>query len=381
MTRLCVFPNDPLEAYLKKGEIKTRYFNPCEMFDEVHVVTLADRDITPDAVQEVAGTARLFVHPMGAVSLATLPRLAAYRRRVLTRLAQIQPDVIRAYNPLWAGWLAVSCAKALKVPSVVSIHGNYDKDVRRLYWLEGRLLHFLKYSLFAFTTEPYVLGGADRVICAYGFPAEYVRRYGARGVTIIYNQVDLDRFAPVSKNGASGMLEILTVGRLDREKNHACLIRSLVGTSGLRLRIVGDGKEYAPLNRLVQRLKLEDRVEFVRSVPHREIHREYQRADVFAIATRYGGIHIPVLEAMAQGLPVVTPKPRWEREPELVAGSALVVENTPEAFREGFLCLRDDPALRLKLSVLARQRIMPLGGSVMEAQERQVYEEVLAHGT
>jgi glycosyltransferase involved in cell wall biosynthesis/uncharacterized SAM-binding protein YcdF (DUF218 family) len=377
--RLCVFPNDSLGAYVTKGEIKERYFNPCDLFDAIHVITLADRDVNPAAVQEVAGSARLFIHPTGAISLGTLPRLAAYRERVLRLLETIRPDVIRAYNPLFAGWLAVSCAKALQVPSVVSIHGNYDKDVRRLYWLEGRLLHFLKYSLFAFTMEPYVLRGANKVICAYGFPAEYVRRYGAKDVTVIYNRVDLDRFAPVSKNGGSGVLEILTVGRLDPEKNHGCLIQSLAGTAGLRLRIIGDGKEYAPLNRLVHRLKLEDRVEFIRSVPHREIHRDYQRADVFAIATRYGGIHIPVLEAMAQGLPVVVPKPRWEREPELVSGSALVVENTPAAFRQGFLRLRDDPALRLTLGASARQRIMPFGGSAMEAQERQVYEEVLAH--
>ena len=380
MRRLCVFPNDPLDAYANKGEIKTRYFNPGNFFDEVHVITLAGRDVEPSAVQEVAGTARLFIHPVGAISLGTLPRLVDYRQRVLRLLETIRPDAIRAYNPLFAGWLAVSCAKALRVPSVVSIHGNYDKDVRRLYWLEGRLLHFLKYSLFAFTTEPYVLRGADQVICAYGFPAEYARRYGAKRVTVIYNRVDLERFAPVPKRGAAGTLEILTVGRLDPEKNHACLIRSLAGTSGLRLRIVGDGKEYAPLNRLARRLKLENRVEFIRSVPHREIHREYQRADAFAIATRYGGIHIPVLEAMAQGLPVVVPKPRWESEPELVAGSSLVVERTPEAFRAGFVRLRDDPVLRLKLSALARARMLPLGGSVMEAQERAVYEKAFSHG-
>ena len=134
------------------------------------------------------------------------------------------------------------------------------------------------------------------------------------------------------------------------------------------------------MNRLARRLKLENRVEFIRSVPHREIHREYQRADAFAIATRYGGIHIPVLEAMAHGLPVVVPKPRWESEPELVAGSSLVVERTPEAFRAGFVRLRDDPVLRLKLSALARARMLPLGGSVMEAQERAVYEKAFSHG-
>ena len=34
--RVLIFPNDPLAAYLKKGELKDRYFNPNNIFDEVH---------------------------------------------------------------------------------------------------------------------------------------------------------------------------------------------------------------------------------------------------------------------------------------------------------------------------------------------------------
>ena len=381
LRRVCVFPNDPLEAYLVKGETKSRYFNPHNMFDEVHVISLADRDVDATAVQEIAGSAQLFVHSTGSLSLKTLLWIQSYRRKLLALMKDIKPDVIRAYNPLFAGWFAVSCARRLGIPSVVSIHGNYDKDVRRLYWLEGRLLHFLKYSAFAFTTEPYVLRHANKVICAYKFPAEYARRYGARDVTTIYNRVDLARFTPrLRSDTRSESLEILTVGRLDQEKNHACLIRSLAGTAGLRLRIIGDGKEYTRLRQLARRLKLEDRIEFVRAVRHQEIHREYQRADVFAIATRYGGIHIPVLEAMASGLPLVLPKPRWEDEPELASDTAIVVENKPHAFREAFLRLRDDPALRANLGTLAQQRVSPIGGSVMEERERKLYEQVLASG-
>lgn len=31
--KLCVFPNDPIKAYLEKGEIKERYFNPKNLFN------------------------------------------------------------------------------------------------------------------------------------------------------------------------------------------------------------------------------------------------------------------------------------------------------------------------------------------------------------
>ena len=376
-TRLCVFPNDPLSAYLAKGEVKARYFNPCNLFDEVHVITSADGDVEPAAVQEVAGRAQLFIHAVGGISLSTLFRLTRYRQRVIERVNAINPDVIRAYNPLFAGWLAVSCARRLQKPSVISIHGNFDKDVRRLFWLERRFLHFAKYSAFAWTTEPYVLRHADKVICAYQFPVEYARRYGARDIRVIYNRVDLERFTPQPRSGHRDGLEVLTVGRLDPEKNHACLIRALSGADGVRLRIVGDGVEHARLTKLTRRMNVADRVEFVRQVPHRDIHLEYRRADVFAIATRYGGIHIPVLEAMASGLPIVVPRPRWEERPELTADIAEVVANRPEAFRAAFVRLRDDAAYRGVLGARARAHIGALSGAIMEERERQVYDELV----
>ena len=378
--RLCVFPNDPMRAYLAKGEVKQRYFNPGELFDEVHVISLADDDVEPAAVQETAGRAKLFIHPVGAIGLSVLPRLSRYRDRVLALLEELRPDVTRAYNPLFPGWLAVSCARVLAIPSVVSLHGNFDQDVRELYWREGRLLHWLKYAPFAWTSEPYVLRHADHVICAYRFPVEYARRHGAKNLTVIYNRVDLERFAPVPRAERTGELTVLSVGRRDPEKNHACLIRALDGLDGVRLRIIGAGKEAARLRRLAERLGLSRRVEFIGAIPHRDIHAEYQRADAFAIATRYGGVHIPVLEAMASGLPLVLPRPWWEPEPELAAPAALVVENTPAEFRQAFRCLRDQPGLRQRLGRLARERIEPLGAGEMETRERRVYDTLLGAG-
>ena len=43
--KLCVFPNDPLKSYYIKGEIKDRYFNPKNFFDEVHVISFIENEI------------------------------------------------------------------------------------------------------------------------------------------------------------------------------------------------------------------------------------------------------------------------------------------------------------------------------------------------
>ena len=43
--KLCVFPNDPIIAYFKKGEIKDRYYNPCNLFEELHIKSFIEEYI------------------------------------------------------------------------------------------------------------------------------------------------------------------------------------------------------------------------------------------------------------------------------------------------------------------------------------------------
>ena len=56
--KLCIFPNDPIASYEEKGEIKDRYFNPMELFDEVHIISLIEKDIEELKVQSLVGKKR-----------------------------------------------------------------------------------------------------------------------------------------------------------------------------------------------------------------------------------------------------------------------------------------------------------------------------------
>ena len=69
--------------------------------------------------------------------------------------------------------------------------------------------------------------------------------------------------------------------------------------------MIGDGVNRQALELLAADLGLVDRVRFLGSVPHACIQEYYVRADLFALATHYEGFGMPVLEAMAAGLPVV----------------------------------------------------------------------------
>ena len=100
MLGYAVIADGSLRIAHAKGEVKKRYWNPGDIFDEVHVITLADDDIDPDLVQAVAGRAQLFVHPVGRPQPGNLWEL---RRRVVEVMSQIGPNVIRGHGPFLQG--------------------------------------------------------------------------------------------------------------------------------------------------------------------------------------------------------------------------------------------------------------------------------------
>jgi glycosyltransferase involved in cell wall biosynthesis len=238
----------------------------------------------------------------------------------------------------------------------------------------------VKYLLTSKTSEPYTLRHADKVICAYQFPFEYAQRFGAReeNIEVIYNRVDLTKFRPSHEQdrGDRRPLRVLCVGRLIEEKNQQTLIRAIQGLD-LHLTLIGDGNMRSYLYDLVKQLGLIDRVEFIHSVPNEEINQYYRQADIFALPIKYGGIAIPVIEAMASGLPVVVPRPFFEPEPELVGDVAMVVENTPRGFHEALRQLMEDSSLRYQLGKKGRKLAESISGDKMEAKERDLYLQLL----
>ena len=227
--KLVVFPNDPLYRSVEKGEIKLRYWNPGNIFSEVHVISCADRDVSADKVQDQAGSAKLCVHAVGNPTLAFL--FSSQREQVSRLVGELQPDVIRAYNPLVQGFLAAWAARKHCIPLVVSLHGDYDRDLRQLMrgqFLRGERIPWKKF-IYLNTLSPfvenYVLRSADQVICAYEFPVRYARRRGAKNVTVIYNRVYMSHYPPRPSPSEKRELQVICVGRLIREKNQQVLIR------------------------------------------------------------------------------------------------------------------------------------------------------------
>jgi len=122
---------------------------------------------------------------------------------------------------------------------------------------------------------------------------------------------------------------IVHVGTLEPRKNIDVLIRAFARgrRSGWPHRLIligGRGWMYEPILRLVTDLGLEKDVYLADYVGHDELPLWYNCADLLAYPSAYEGFGLPVLEAMACGVPVVTSTS--SSLTELAAGACLTVE-------------------------------------------------------
>jgi glycosyltransferase involved in cell wall biosynthesis len=355
-------PADPLYKYFEKGEIKARYWNPCGLFDEVHIISLTPRDIDPQKVQTLVGDAKLHIHSIGKPSMWSL---ALYYTRIRSLVAGIKPDLIRAHGPWHTGSLAVYAGRKLQIPVLVSVHS--DRDAQRRH--EPSLLLQMVRPL-----ERYTLSNASVVICVSDYLHDYARRHGARRTYTIYNKVYCDAFAARDFGQRKGPLKILSVMRLDRAKYPECLIDAIAPLNA-HLKLIGKGEMAGALRDQVARLGLQGRVEFIDQVPNSEISAHYKEADIFAMATHYEGFCIPVLEAMAASLPVVASA--TGPIPEVLAGTGLVVDKNPAEFTEALAALAADPDRCERLGQAARCRALAVDGMLMEEREANLYQVVM----
>jgi len=162
--------------------------------------------------------------------------------------------------------------------------------------------------------------------------------------------------------------------RLDRAKFPECLIEAIAPLE-VQLKLIGKGELAGALREQVARLGLQERVEFIDQVPNSDIAAHYHEADVFAMATHYEGFCIPVLEAMAAGLPVVASA--TGPIPEVLAGNGLTVGKNPTEFTEVLASLAADPDRCESLSQAARCRALAVDGTIMEEREAELYRIVM----
>jgi len=156
---------------------------------------------------------------------------------------------------------------------------------------------------------------------------------------------------------------ILFVGVLEPRKNLVTLLRAfrMVRDRGWphSLVIVGrKGWMYANLFQEVERLNLRDHVIFTGYVPEADLPGLFNAAEFFVYPSVYEGFGLPVLEALACGIPVITSN--RSSLPEIVGDAGILIDpnNVDElAAQMSMLAADNDLRIELRRKGLARAQL------------------------
>jgi glycosyltransferase involved in cell wall biosynthesis len=96
---------------------------------------------------------------------------------------------------------------------------------------------------------------------------------------------------------------VLCTARLEKQKDISTLIRAMGQVENAKLTILGDGSERSELERLGRGLNID--VEFVGNVSRSEAIVRLKGADIFVLPSRFEGLGIAAVEAMAMGVPTI----------------------------------------------------------------------------
>ena len=370
--KLCVFPNDPIIMYYNKGEIKERYYNPDNFFDEIHIISFIENDIDESKVKTIVGNAKLHIHSVGKISLKNRKN---YLEQILSLVNKINPDVIRAYNPRLEGWFAAKCSDKLKIPFFISLHTQYDHR-RKL----AKKSNIKKYFALKYTEkfiEPYVLKKASKITIVFKIIEPYVIKHGGKKPELLYNKIDYDRFSKAKPISSLPKPLVISVGNLIKEKNHECLIKAMKNLNAHCL-IIGKGENHHRLLKLIQKEKLQDKIIIKEFVPHNEIQNYYKSAQVFALAynPELEGLPMPVMEAMAAGLPVVIPFPK-ENYSDGLENVAIFSKRDPDALNENIKKILTEPSLQKKYSEESKVKAKDFDAIKIEKREAKIYKELI----
>lgn len=209
-------------------------------------------------------------------------------------------------------------------------------------------------------------------ICDSAFNAADLRRHGIEKTTVVPVLVDVDAFdaepdptlsARLGDRRADGGPTWLFVGTVAPHKAQHELVQALAWyrrTYDERARLVLVGRTVsaaydAAVGRYVAAMGLADAVDMVGEATHAELVAHYRHADVFVTMSRHEGFCVPVLEAMAHGLPVVA-RPAGALADTVGAGG-LLVPGGPPAVAAAVARVLADTGLRRAVTEAGRRRL------------------------
>lgn len=206
------------------------------------------------------------------------------------------PDVIHAQSTLWGGYVAMKLSEKYKIPYVVTEHSSAYVLTDIEDWKKEMMKE--------------IFTNASKVCVVSSTYAKQLEKYTqGKEVSVIGNSVDTEFFS-MKENEYNGKFVFFTVAFLKKNKGMDILIKAFnkafKDENNVILRIGGDGTERENLEKLVNELSLQDKVEFLGSLNREEVKIEMKKCNVFSLASKFETFGVVLIEALATGTPVIS---------------------------------------------------------------------------
>lgn len=234
--------------------------------------------------------------------------------KLLPELQQANYDLIHIHTPFVAHYLGLKLAKLLNIPCVETYHTFFEDYLHHyLPWIPQRLARGL-----ARIVSKRQCNAVDAIVAPSQPMLDVLRSYGvAIHADVIPTGLQAHSFAESDGVAFREKYKIghekhmlLYVGRVAFEKNIAFLLEKTKLLAAqhpeVLLVVTGEGPAEKMLHELAKKLNLENNILFIGYLDRNtELNACYKAADLFVFASKSETQGLVLLEAMAQGTPVV----------------------------------------------------------------------------
>lgn len=222
---------------------------------------------------------------------------------------------------------------------------------------------------------------AKSILCVSNEIEVLVKKtYGFKNLNTIYNPIDFDYIDRLKGEQISEWSPfVFWYGRFDEhQKNISLLIesyqKSQLSQKGIKLVLMGDGKDKPMIAEKVSNSNLNDSIELI---PFSTNPFTYINASKFVVlSSRFEGFPMTIIESLACGVPVISVKYENYNDSVVVneENGLLVENNNPKILAEAFNRFIDDEKLYLSCKANAKISVMPFAVDKIATQWKGLIE-------
>ncbi len=323
--------------------------------------------------QEIVDGVPVYRFAWGRQPLWSLPLRAAWTLVGMARaLSAFKPDVVYVHFLTINALYVLLLHYILRFRLIVSARGN---DIQGIP-LRSRLQRWMLARLFA---------RADAILFCSSYvqrdAAPYLKHASPRAfIGIVGDGFDPDEFRE-SRSYAYPAPYLLAMGRLVHKKGFDLLIRAFAQIAAefpyLHLLIAGDGEERVALERLMDELKMRERIVLLGFADRATSLALFWGCEFFVLSSRLEPFGIVVAEAMAAGKAVLATKSGGVIELVQDGINGLLVEPTVEALANGMRRMLEHPDATRAMGERARQTIQQHTWAAVTDKFLHVFERVI----